>query len=85
MKTWTVFITLVSLAMANDEYLYANDETATAVIEHTSDHDFEKSSKPRLVEFYSPVSLSLCINYIAVASGKKWPRFQSHNSSPSYL
>ncbi|KAI2503325.1 Erv1 / Alr family [Fragilaria crotonensis] len=40
--------------MASQDYLYANDETASAVIEHTSDHDFEKSSKPRLVEFYSP-------------------------------
>jgi hypothetical protein len=38
------------------EYLYKGDPDASAVIEHTAKTDFEKSSKPRLVEFYSPVS-----------------------------
>lgn len=44
---------------ASGEYLYKGDPDASAVIEHTTKTDFEASSKPRLVEFYSPVS-DLC-------------------------
>lgn len=41
---------------APQDYLYRDDPEAQAVIEHSTKNDFEASSKPRLVEFYSPVS-----------------------------
>ena len=70
MRTWVVFSTLISTAMAvaSMDYLYKDDPDANAVIEHTSVHDFEKSSKARLVEFYSPVSVSSLKDCSIVAS-----------------
>ena len=70
-RTLVVFVTLFSLSlslsqslvMASNEYLYLEDKDAKPVIEQTAEHDFETSSKARLVEFYSPVSES---------RGKRW-------------
>ena len=64
MKSLTLLFSLVGLvasASASTDYLYKDDETAGAVIEHTEENDFEASSKPRLVEFYSPVSKMLLL------------------------
>ena len=64
MKSLTLLFSLVGLVAstsASSDYLYKDDETAGAVIEHTEKNDFEASSKPRLVEFYSPVSKMLLL------------------------
>ena len=64
MKSLTLLFSLVGLVAstsASSDYLYKDDETAGAVIEHTEKNDFEASSKPRLVEFYSPVSTMLLL------------------------
>ena len=35
-------------------YLYLDDPDSKAILEHTDQNDFEASTKPRVVEFYSP-------------------------------
>lgn len=66
------------MAMADKEYLYEGDADAKAVIEHTSDHNFEKSSKARLVEFYSPVSVSSFKGCSIAASRSKGAQVMAH-------
>jgi hypothetical protein len=51
-----IFLAL-ALGLDEQQYLYLDRESASVVTEHTSEHSFESSNAPRLVEFYSPVSI----------------------------
>lgn len=65
MKCWGLLLLVFSVGMSvptepkvvpTGQYLYKGRVDADSVIEHTTIHSFEESTKPRLVEFYSPVS-----------------------------
>jgi hypothetical protein len=70
MKVWLVLQLVIGAALSkavasevqdDSKYLYRSDPAAGAVVDYTGtgeDGDFEASTQPRVVEFYSPYCVS---------------------------
>jgi hypothetical protein len=49
-----LLLAFLTSVFGSDQHLYLDDDNAKVILEQTDKVDFEASTKPRVVEFYSP-------------------------------